>query len=218
MKYKLIPLLLLILVLYSHSSDAIIKKTIIREKILKCDITHNNAHRLPRPYKFQKSNNLLKRSTDMFFAEGKAMIIEGYILDRNCVPITNAIIKMWQLNNLGLNQNNLHARNLVKDLNKLDRHDSHFIGNGVTTSDNTGYYRFISLYPEDSLCDRNHCAKDFDLIVSHNKFNNFAGNIFIDAKLDNDVMHVAKFAGYRDDINIYRFDVVLKEKSHYRKY
>jgi hypothetical protein len=67
----------------------------------RCFVTKNNFHNLPAPSKFHTNNNLLKKSNKNIFAIGQRMIFEGYIVDENCVPVQNAVVKIWQKNNYG---------------------------------------------------------------------------------------------------------------------
>ncbi len=135
-----------------------------RDVIYHCMLTRPEMHFLKKPQKFNKSNNLTRRSKDVFSARGQEIILEGYILDQNCVPITNASLQAWQTNNLGINQEGIQAKNLRNEPERLERFDTHFANNGSNSSDNTGFYRFILLRP----CKV--CHKVVDFAASNGKF------------------------------------------------
>ena len=135
-----------------------------RDVIYHCLLTRPEMHFLKKPQKFNKGNNLTRRSKDIFSARGQEIILEGYILDQDCVPITNASLQAWQTNNLGINQEGIQAKNLRNEPERLERFDTHFANNGSNSSDNTGFYRFILLKP----CKA--CNKVVDFAVSHGKF------------------------------------------------
>ena len=145
-----------------------------RETVLRCKITTNDgAHHIPKPKKFHRSNNLTRRSKDIFFSRGESMIIEGYVLDKNCVPITNASLQIWQPNNYGLYQNEMKAKDLSNNHEKLKIYDTHFASNGSNSSDNTGFYRFILIKP----C--KDCQRKIDMSVKHKNFSNLEKVVWI---------------------------------------
>jgi protocatechuate 3,4-dioxygenase beta subunit len=139
-----------------------------RETIFRCRVTEQMGHILEKPKKINKNNNLTRKPENLFFSKGKSVILEGYILDKNCVPIPNATINVWQKNNFGVNQYDLKGKNLRNEPEKLKEFDTHFTNNGSSASDNTGFYNFILLQP----C--KNCSKNFDFAVDEKskKFKN----------------------------------------------
>lgn len=157
-----------------------------RETVLRCKITHSDKHHhLPKPKKFHRSNNLTRQSKDVFFSKGESMIIEGYILDKNCVPITNTSIQLWQPNYYGFNQDGIKAKNISKNLGELNYYDPHFASNGSNSSDNTGFYRFILIKPGE--CNEN----KIDISVRHKKFSPIEKVVWIGKRDNSDTTNTA---------------------------
>ena len=146
-----------------------------RETIFRCTMTKNDGrHILSKPKTFNRSNNLTRKSKDVFFSKGESIIMEGYVLDENCIPITNASLQLWQSNSYGFNQEELNAKKLSKSLEKLQFYDPQFASNGSTSSDNTGFYRFILIRP----CQD--CAKRIDMSAKHKRFQEIEKIVWID--------------------------------------
>jgi protocatechuate 3,4-dioxygenase beta subunit len=216
-----------------------------RETIFQCNVTKNDSkHILPKPRKFHHSNNLTRKSKDVFFSQGESIIIEGYILDKNCVPITNASIQLWQSNSHGLNQEGLNAKKLAYNQKKLEIYDPHFSSNGSTSSDNTGFYRFILIRPCGDY------PRKIDMSAKHRRFKSIEKIVSLDDKHQNIItpcgkkaleyelidIHgceetcprcpkniktggsLAKYTGKYEDQDVYRFDIVLSGREEYRKY
>ena len=164
-----------------------------RDTIFNCRVTTNDKyHVLPKPKKFHRTNNLTRKTKDLFFSQGEAIIIEGYVLDKNCVPITNTSLQIWQLNSHGFNQEGLNARKLSKNQEKLQMYDPHFANNGSTSSDNAGFYRFILIRP----C--SDCAKRIDMSIKHRNFSGLEKIVWIDVPSREDLI---RFAGKKSKID-----------------
>ena len=89
--------------------------------------------------KWNPSNNLRRKTGSAFFAMGELLVVEGYVSDIDGVPIDNVQIKLLQAN----------ANGVYNSLTSQDDalYDANFAGNGVTYTDNRGYYRFITVFP-----------------------------------------------------------------------
>jgi protocatechuate 3,4-dioxygenase, beta subunit len=105
-------------------------------------ISYNNYE----PKTFNISNNLLKSTGGVNLFEGKEIVIKGKLVDKNCVPISDAKIYIWQV---GLDGKYPYEplkskinRNLISEEN-----DDHFQGSGIYTTNNLGEFTFITIYP-----------------------------------------------------------------------
>jgi protocatechuate 3,4-dioxygenase beta subunit len=182
---------LFVLILFSSKSFANFNYANLdsnyQEIIFQCKITQSDKnHIIAKPKKFNRSNNLTRRSNDVFFSKGEPIIIEGYILDKNCVPITNASIQLWQSNAYGLDQKKINPKEFYKNPEKLANYDPQFANNGSTTSDNKGFYRFIVIEP----CKK--CPKKIDLSVRHKKFKEIEKIISIDTSENENLIRYDK--------------------------
>jgi protocatechuate 3,4-dioxygenase beta subunit len=89
--------------------------------------------------KWNTSNNLRRKAGSSFFAIGEPLLVEGYILDTNGVPISGVEVRLIQTNASGVyTQMTLKTEAL---------YDANFTGNGISITDNRGYYSFISIFP-----------------------------------------------------------------------
>jgi len=89
--------------------------------------------------KWSQFNNLRRKQGSAIFAIGEQLFIEGYVKDIDGVPIDNVMIKLIQTNSNGV------YTHMVEKNDAL--YDSNFNGNGITFTDNRGYYRFLSVFP-----------------------------------------------------------------------
>lgn len=104
------------------------------------------------------SNNLARPVGKAMDAPGQLLYLSGRVTDKNCVPVANAIIDLWQANPFG--EHRWAARDELLNPEPI------FAGNGRAVTDNMGNYRFITLFPGNY--GRN--APHINLRVSHPDF------------------------------------------------
>ncbi len=83
-------------------------------------------------------NNLRRITGEAYVAEGKPITVRGRLVDQRCVPISDAIIELWQTNADGIYQHNKKSGSFI---------DKHFSGYGKTATNNLGEFSFITIYP-----------------------------------------------------------------------
>jgi len=110
------------------------------------------------PNKFHTTNNLTRKTGSFYDARGELILIKGIITDSFGIPISGAIIEIWQTNSIGKYQSIL-----AKD---SDFFDENFTGSGRAVSDNLGHYNFITIFPG-SYLDR---APHINLNIYHAQF------------------------------------------------
>ena len=84
-------------------------------------------------------NNLIKPAGKAIEASGQKLIIRGKLLDANCVPVTQAVVEIWQLDPYGK-----RARPAAKDLAGVE---PVFTGSGRTYTGTDGEFYFITAFP-----------------------------------------------------------------------
>ncbi len=94
---------------------------------------------LSMPYQFSTSNNLIKKVGSFYRAFGEVIFIQGKITDSFGVPISGAVIEIWQANAAG----KYHTL-LEPDSEYVD---PYFNMSGRAVSDNLGNYFFITIMP-----------------------------------------------------------------------
>lgn len=85
------------------------------------------------------SNNLARPAGKAINANGQLLFLSGRITDENCVPISNAIVDIWQTNPFG------EYRWAARD--ELLNPEPIFAGSGRAVTDNLGRYQFTTLFP-----------------------------------------------------------------------
>lgn len=91
------------------------------------------------PDQFSTTNNLAKKVGSFYRAFGEIIFIQGALTDSFGVPITGAIIEIWQTNSAG----KYHTL-LDKNSEYIDKY---FNMSGRTITDNLGNYSFITIMP-----------------------------------------------------------------------
>lgn len=169
------------------------------------------------------SNNLARPAGKAQNAPGQLLRITGRITDENCVPVSNAIIDLWQTNPFG------EYRYAVRD--ELLNPEPVFAGSGRAVTDNMGRYEFTTLFP--GGYGRN--APHVNLSITHPDFSSLTTTMYFRGdrrngsdprytaiKRDSQALLLADVtfqqagnpeAGLKAD-----FDIVLKGSDEFRSY
>jgi protocatechuate 3,4-dioxygenase beta subunit len=89
--------------------------------------------------KIHPSNNLVLPAGKAVEAEGNKLIIHGQVRDKNCKPLPEAMVELWQPNPFG---KWTRATNV-----DLATPNSVFVGTGRTYTDEEGRFTFITAFP-----------------------------------------------------------------------
>ena len=84
-------------------------------------------------------NNLLKPAGKSIEAEGQKLLLMGRLLDKNCVPVANATVEIWQADASG--------QFLLATEGDRATPNPAFAGAGRTYTDNEGNFTFITAIP-----------------------------------------------------------------------
>ncbi|MBQ4874678.1 MAG: dioxygenase [Rickettsiaceae bacterium H1] len=178
---------------------------------LNCEITPEIYHGNKVPKHFNHSNNLRRLTGSPYGARGKLIYISGKITDKNCVPVQGAIVSIWHFNAYGEYQYD------EVDYNKPNI-DKNFAGSGLTTTDNLGYYNFITIFPGEytskqpfiNFTVRHTDFIPFDTIAFFSNKNKILGEFT--PKIANRLVIKPSFN------NQYEFNITLNGKNAYRKF
>ncbi len=166
------------------------------------------------PSRFLKNNNLTSTPGSYLEQQGQIIILRGRITDSNCVPISNAVIRIWQSKNKNcFSQNDTYINQNNKNNNDCDI-DSILSGTAVT--DNLGYYFFTTILPVDGF---------INLLLEHNDFIYFSTRILFDDYdiygVNSDFHHLlfpdGPLLSY-SGIDEYVFDITLDGINRYTGY
>lgn len=194
--------------------------------IEECQITPE-LWQLKTPPVADSTNNLRRKSGSTEFAVGTPIIIEGNILDSDCVPVSDATIEIWQANAKG------GVDYYNADQQPQDVLDSNFRGSGSMIADNLGYYNFITVLPGST---GKNSAPHINVRVKHQDFQAFESVIYFENQAMNAVddllskrmvqydrnLLVAKEEKSIKNISeagiVYRFNITLDGKNKFKKY
>ncbi len=85
------------------------------------------------------SNKLPLPAGKAVYAPGELVYVSGRVLDENCVPVSGAIVDIWQTDPTG--------KYVKSTLGDRVSPDPHFTGSGRAITDNLGHYSFVTLFP-----------------------------------------------------------------------
>jgi protocatechuate 3,4-dioxygenase beta subunit len=105
-------------------------------------ISYNNFE----PKYFNTSNNLLRPIGGIEHLKDKEIIIRGKLVDKNCIPISDAKVYIWHVGEDGKYPYEPLKNNVNKNL-LSEGDDEGFQGCGVFTTNNLGEFTFITIYP-----------------------------------------------------------------------
>lgn len=86
-----------------------------------------------------RTNNLRRVTGSALVAKGEPIYIKGRVVDEDCLPVSDAVVEIWQANSYGKYQ---HINDKSPAL--LDKN---FAGSGTTRTDNLGYFQFLTIFP-----------------------------------------------------------------------
>ncbi len=166
------------------------------------------------PEEFSTSNNLLRKPGQNALFCGERIIVHGRVLDKNCVPVSDAKVYMWQVDCNG----KYPYKTLKNKINEamIDKNSSTtFLGNGTATTNNKGEFHFITVYPLEAQNMLSHV----NFRVKHNNFDkeyNFAiklqGHRVQQPALNPELSKIAPLATEMGS-KIYDFDIVVNEQG-----
>lgn len=99
----------------------------------------DNTPSYPGKSKIVQHNNLALPAGKSLFAAGQLIYITGRVYDRDCVPLKDAVVEIWQTDTDG------HFTH--PDKGKFTNPYPLFAGSGMAVADNEGKFAFISVFP-----------------------------------------------------------------------
>lgn len=97
------------------------------------------AHNYPGREGIISSNKLALPAGKSIYAKGELVYLSGRLFDTHCVPVSDAIIDIWQTNPAGNYAPSSRGE-------RLDPYP-HFTGTGRAVTDNLGRFNFVTLFP-----------------------------------------------------------------------
>lgn len=94
---------------------------------------------LPSKEKIVPSGKMALPAGKSIFAPGQTVFLSGKVLDENCVPVSDAIVEIWQADSLG----KYKSASLGERLTPYPT----FVNTGRAVTDNLGRYKFVTVFP-----------------------------------------------------------------------
>ena len=132
---------------------------------------------LSKPLKFASSNNLIRKAGSFYQAKGEVTHITGKVTDSFGVPISGAIIEIWQTNSAGKYQNLLEKNSEFIDVN--------FSMSGRAITDNLGVYHFVTIIPGSYL----NRAPHINMNIYHKQFGKIMTEMYFENHPKNAIDH-----------------------------
>lgn len=192
-----------------------------------CDVTPSVLPIKELPADVVSSNNLRRHPGKPDLASGFPILLRGRILDMHCVPVVGARITVWQADANGV---------YVSESTEDNPVDPHFLGAGVSYTDNAGWYSFVSVLPGV----RSGGVPMIHFKVEHPKFSNVESELLLDALAVDDEALVLDYVDFTPEligqltavsrtallqgmaegerIGLYSFDIVLQGDQPFRSF
>lgn len=105
-----------------------------------CEVSNRVATEgYPGANAFNTSNNLVLPAGKAVAYEGQKVNIIGKVLDKNCVPVADAVVELWQ--------HNPYGQMTFASKANLAGADPTFAGAGRTYTNNKGEFSFLTAFP-----------------------------------------------------------------------
>lgn len=165
-------------------------------------------------------NDTTKNSGEFDNQYVRKILLRGVIKDRNCVPVANATIEIWQSDEYGKNRYNTFSYSFLDRYNLNYDQYSKFLGIATATSNNDGYFEFITVLPNSKM--RKARLGRYNVAVWHRDFPMLETQLSIK---DNKTRFHSQMIAYRnfaaDDAFVlptYDFEVILNGENRYKSY
>lgn len=177
------------------------------------------VHDYPGARVIPTTNNLILPTGKSIPAEGQPLIITGRVLDKNCMPVPEAIVELWQAGPFG--------RWLLAERDELASPLPTFAGAGRTYTNMDGEFSFITAFPAPAR----YKAPNVNIKVKAEKLPTYNSALFFgdDRRNDGDGVYGKLTGKTRSDTTIRMqegpngdlvgvVEIVLSGKAPYRTY
>lgn len=162
-----------------------------------CSLTPAIKHDIVSEINTQRSSNLIKKPGSLYYAKGKFILLKGKVLDQNCVPISNAVVRIFQTDSKGfykddyINAKKNDAQNINADKENIKdsgegikdpNYDPNFQYSGISYTNNLGEFSFITIKPK-KISDSN--ISHINVKVIHPDFTNLETRLYFNDEKDN---------------------------------
>ena len=161
---------------------------------------------IKKKYNGVRSYNDITRPVGGFNSKYASMIIlRGILVDKSCVPITDARISLVQVDEYG----EIREMKNKKESKSMDRG---VVTLGTAYTDNTGYFEFFTVEPK---------FKFFNIYINHREFKPVRAQVFLVDRLGRPNYNKAYLnaaLSVDNDMDVYDFGITLDAVSRYKKF
>ena len=173
-----------------------------------------------KPEFYQFYNNLIKTESGLENEYANKIILRGVILDKQCLPISDASVKIWQQDEYGDTRYIKDEELFYKQYNMNYKMYREINGTGKACSNNNGQFIFITVPPA-----RYTHAKTRNYIrisISHVEYPSFETKILLNNEVAKNEQFVTASLNKADSalygVEVYDFKVAINADNKYRKY
>lgn len=181
-----------------------------------------------RPGHYPTYNDLTKKEGDFDNEYSTTIILRGHVVDKGCVPVTDANIKIWQKDEYGDYRYIASTELPYKVYNMNYKTHRDVQGAGKTYSSNDGTFAFVTMHPSEEKKGRRSNNKDYiSVAIHHSNFSEYKGRILLNKdgapqkRAHNKQYIVAQLNEFDSacyGVEVYDFNIVLDGYNKYRKY
>ncbi len=153
--------------IFDVKANGIIKDKVYPNRLNTCIVSRPSINNY-EPEIFNVTNNLLRKVGEKPSIKGEIVVIKGKLLDKKCVPVSDAKIYLWQVGDNG-KYPYTPLRNVVNKVLISKSKTSSFVGSGITTTDNNGNFYFITISPKKI----SNIGPYFNFRIEHRELGNF---------------------------------------------
>jgi len=175
------------------------------------------------PDQFGTTNNLAKKVGSFYRAFGEIIFVQGTVTDSFNLPISGAIVEIWQTNSAGKYHSLLDSTSQYID--------KYFSMSGRTITDNLGNYSFITIMPGSTMGRAPH----INMNIYHSKFGKLETEMYFEKHPYNETDY--QYLAYLEDerklltarvrhsdfantqsIKVCTFNIVMRGTHLYKRY
>lgn len=214
--HKILNYYLVLLLCFSAAAYAFTIDTDPQEKktFQTCPITKSTSV-TEKPKQIIKDNNLTQNLGNFTDKLMPKIILLGRVRDKNCLPVPNVEVTMWQTDEYGIRRF-VSAVDTKKSIYSMNNQMySKFEGDGSVISNNLGEFGFVTVRPKQ--------GNNINIVMTHDKYPELKTRIVL---LEKDaVMPKTKYVIAENSktlgsngFKVYFFDIVLDGKEEYLSY
>jgi len=178
-----------------------------------------------KPGHYMSYNDLTKMPGEFENEYANKILLRGIVVDKECIPVANAKIMLWQLDEYGDYRYNKKFATIYDKYKANYKMYGQFKGNGSAVSNNTGKFSFITVNPSNPK--KTNILDGINAMVVAPGFNKFETKVFIHKTSGKDkkdksekgviaYLNVAASKFYSQEV--YDVYIVLNGLNKYRRY